>query len=358
MTEQVRWTPEGKAALAAVGADALRDTSDAALKKQVFATAKQLAGSWKRGVAKADAEGKAAAAFAAKTIVAGKLPRSPSTDAAARLLSLVGATGSEYIPPLGELVVRATGLPAAMEVLAKMWSHTSAYDNPDWPKSEKRAASYITVIDDDDSSVHDASCSYAKSAFTRYLHRRYASSPAAERTQMKKGVTAIWKTTVPHARPALAYATHDPKRAKQSAQELIDAGESPYPHFAWDHLPYILDDIELATRLLDDRGLSVQLIENLGTAIWEQFAERVSAHGDSHSRAEVLRLFSNFYGPKTALLIAEYEDTKECAPVVRDYFTRYPELLDKIIDEPALKYHRDDLLALTAGRLDPDRPRR
>lgn len=355
MTERVRWTPAGVAARAPRAT--LRTASDADVKKRVLATAKKLGPSWKRGAAKADDEGKAAAALAARTLVAGKLPATISLDDAARLLSLVGATGSEHIDALGEWVVRTLGLASAMAVLATMWSHRSDYDNPDWPDSEKRAVAYICAIEDDDDAVHDASVSYGKSAFASYLHARFAASPAGERAQMKKGVTAIWKTTTPHARPALAYATHDPVRAKQSALELIHAGESPWPHYAWAHLPQVLGDPELVLRLLREGAPSLAMIANLGVAIWERYAASVTAHGDGYSRARAIREFSNFYGPKTALVIAEYQDTKHCADDVRAYFTLYPELLDKIIDEPELAYHREDLEKLRADRPDPDRPR-
>lgn len=358
MTERVRWTPAGKAALQAPAADTLREAREPDLKKQVFATAKKLAASWKRGLAKADDEGKAAATLAAKTIVAGKLPRAPSPDDAARLLSLLGASGSEHVDALGELIARTSGLAFAMEVLAKMWSHRTSYDNPGWPKSERRAAAYVEAIEDDDDTVHDASCSYAKAAYTRYLHRRYLASPASERAQMKKGVTAVWKATTPHARPALAFATHDPERAKESALELIHAGESPWPYFAWDHLPYVLDDAALALRVLGDRPVAVSLIANLGLGVWEHYAACATARGDSHTRARVMAELANFYGPKTALVLAEYVDNKECGPVVRDYFTRYPELLDKILDEPSLVYYREDLEKLRAGTPAPVRRRR
>lgn len=349
MTEEVRWTPAGRAALAAPGGDLFRDATDAALRTRVFAAARAQAAAWKRGAAKADDEGRAAASVAAATLAAGKLPARPSIDDAARLLSLVGASGSEHVGPLGELVIRARGLPFAIAVAARMWSHRSASDNPDWPRSTRRAAVYIRAIDDDDDHVHDASCSYSKAAFTRYLERRYRTGTAAERAAMRKGVTAIWKTTTPHARPALAYATRDPQRAKQSARELIHAGESPWPYFAWDHLPYVLTDAELVARLLRDRPLSVELIANLGTAAWPLYEARIGSRMDSRSRAGVLAELANFYGPRTALPIAEYEDTAECAPVVRDYFTRYPELLARVIDEPALRYHREDLLKLVAA---------
>jgi len=123
-------------------------------------------------------------------------------------------------------------------------------------------------------------------------------------------------------------------------------------------LPYVIEDAELALRLLGDRNLSVELIANLGTAVWPLFEERIGGHIDGRSRAELLRDFSNFYGPKTALIVAEYEDTKECAPIVRDYFTAYPELLDKILDEPSLKYHREDLEKLRPTGDTPSRARR
>jgi hypothetical protein len=86
--------------------------------------------------------------------------------------------------------------------------------------------------------------------------------------------------------------------------------------------------------------------------IWPVYIERINAHVDARYRAEILRQFSNFYGPKTALILAEYEDAKECAPIVREYFTLYPELLDNVIDDPALTYHREDLEKLRAS----DRP--
>ena len=332
MTEEVRWTPAGKAALAEEYGELLRDATNAELEQRVFEHAKQRASQWAGGAAKADAEGKAAAALAAKTIAKGRLP-ALSVDDAARLLSLVGGDGSQHVPPLGELVIRALGAGEAMAVLARMWSHRSGSHS-------------IAAIEDDDDHVHDTSCSYSKGTFADYLARRFRSAPAPERAEMKKGVTAIWKQTTPHARPALAWATQDPKRAKESALELIEAGESPWPYYAWDHLPYVLTDAELVLRLLGERNLSLSLIKNIGTAIWPVYEERIGGHSDARYRAELLRQFSNFYGPKTALILAEYEDAKDCTPIVREYFALYPELLEAIIDDPALKYRREDLAKL------------
>jgi hypothetical protein len=301
-----------------------------------------------------DGDNAAAAQLASSTLAHNKLPASLSVDDAARLLTLVATHGSQHVPPLAELIIRAHGLPAAIETAARMWALKSHRD----PK----AGTFIRAIEDDDDTVHDTSCSYGKSELACYLAQRFTSGTAAERAEMKQAVTAIWKTTMPHARPALAYATRDPQRAKESALELIDAGESPWPYWAWAHLPYVLTDAELVLRIIGDRQLSVALIDNLGTAIWPLYEERIASHIDARMRAGLLRDFSNFYGPKTALLIAEYEDTKESAPVVRDYFTLYPELLDRVIDEPALKYHREDLekLRVDASRRDtpgPGRPR-
>jgi hypothetical protein len=356
MTEEVRWTPLGKAALAETHGEMLRDAKDADLRAAVVKDAKEFAPRWKRGLAKADAEGKAAVALAAP-LIKGQLPKKLTIDDAARLLSLFGADGSEHVGALGELVIRKLGLEATMAVLARMWSHRTTSDHPDWPKITKRSVIYIEAIDDDDDHVHDASCSYAKAAFTRYLERRFRASPAAERAAMKKGVTAIWKKATPHARPALAVATRDAKRAKASALELIDAGLSPYPYFAWDHLPYLIDDAKLVFEILGDGETHIQLIDTLGTAIWQRYADTIGGNMDGQSRARILGELANFYGPKTALIIAEYEDTKLCREVVRDYFTRYPELLHKIIDEPSLQYHRDDLLKLTSSADKPARVR-
>jgi hypothetical protein len=349
-TEQVRWTPAGKAALAEIHGELYKDAKDAELRDIIKKDAKRFAPQWKRGLKKADAEGKAAALLA-PALLEGKLPRKKlSVDDAARLLSLHGAASESHVGALGELVIRAYGLDFIMAVLARMWSHVTDSDNPDWPKSEKRAALYIRAIDDDDDHVHDASCSYAKGSFTTYLERRFRASTAAERTQMKKGVTAIWKKTTPHARPALAVATRDAKRASESARELIEAGLSPYPFFAWNHLWALVDDVELAFQIAGEGALAIQLIEKHGVAVWQRYADGIGGSMDARSRARILGELANFYGPKTALIIAEYEDTKTCADVVRDYFARYPELLEKVIDEPALAYHKDDLQKLMAGK--------
>ena len=356
-SEQVRWTQAGKAALAEAAGSTHRDTPEAELRALVVAAAKKGAPMWKRGLAHADDEGKAAVVLADAILPKGKLPKRLSVDDAARLLSLAGAASDDDCGPLGELMLRQYGLDFIVAAVARMWSHVSRSKNPDWPKSERRAAIYVCAVADDDDHVHDSSCSYSKSSFSLYLARRYRGGTAAERTAMRKGVTAIFKSTTPHARPALAYITNDPKRAKESAEELIHAGESPWPFWAWDHLPYVITDAELAIRILRDNALSEQLIENLGNAIWSTYAERIASRISGHARAELLRQLTNFYGPQTALLIAEYEDTKDCVLIVRDYFTLYPELLDKVIDEPELKYHRDDLVKLRDDILAQARPR-
>jgi hypothetical protein len=358
MTEEVRWTPAGKAALAQFE-PTLRKTPEKELRAAVAKAAKHMKPQWKRGAKHADDEGKAAIKTAESTIAKGKLPKA-SVDDAARVLSLIGASESDYVYPLGELLIRAHGVAFGVAVAARMWSLRSESKNPDWPKSEKRAAIYVTAIDDDDDHVHDASCSYSKNRFADYLHRRYREATATERKEMTKAVTALWDEAAPHARPVLAYITRDPKRAKQSAEQLIHAGLSPWPFWAWDHLPSVIDDPELLEKM-QPGGATLEYIANIGMGIWQAYADAVAGRGDSYSRAETIREFSNFYGPKTALAIAEYQDNKECAPAVKDYFTLYPELLDKIIDEPELKYHREDLEKLraqiTAGKPAPARPR-
>jgi hypothetical protein len=345
VTEEVRWLPASRAELDHVE-PTLRDATDAELDERVAKALKHMSPRWKRGLKKADDEGKAAVALATSWL-AGKRPKKLSVDDGARLLSLIGASESSYLDALGELLIRQRGLAFAVAVAARMWSLRSESDNPDWPKSEKRAAIYITGIDDDDDHVHDASCSYSKAHFTDYLSRRYRTSRPAECTEMRKAVTALWDTAPPHARAPLAYLTRDRKRAKQSAAELIHAGKSPYPFWACNHLPEILDDYELITEL-SGGGCTLRYIENVGVAIWPAYVEAIGSRCDATSRARMLGELANFYGPKTALLIAEYEDTKQCAPVVRDYFTRYPELLDKVIGDPELKYHREDLEQLRA----------
>jgi hypothetical protein len=267
VTEEVRWTPTGKAELEQTYGELYDETDAAELRAVVFKYAKQQLAAWKRGSKVADDEGKKAIPLG-EQLAKGKLPKKLSVDDGARLLSLVGASSSNQLEPLGELLLREYGQAWAVAVAARMWSHKSAYDNPDWPKSEKRAAIYFVAIEDDDDSVHDASCSYAKSGFTEYLYRRWSKSTAAERAEIKKAVTAIWDDTTPHARPALAYLSHDPKRAKQSAEELVHAGESPWPHWAWDHLPQMITDVELALRLLKG-GVSLYVISSIGNACWQ-----------------------------------------------------------------------------------------
>jgi len=359
VTEEVRWTKAGKAALETDYGRIHYDADAADLKKRAVAAAKASKAEWKTGLKKADHEGKRAVELA-NQVAQGKLPKKLSVDDGARLLSLMGTSESEHLEVLGELLIREHGLAWAVAVAARMWSHRSEYSHPKWPKKSKTDAMYITAIEDDDDHVHDASCSYSKATFTEYLHRRWRKSTAAERAEMKKGVSAIWSDVTPHARPALAYLSHDPKRAKQSAEELLHAGESPWPFWAWDHLPMMIEDVELALSLLKG-GISIQCIASIGTAIWESYVDAIGGRISSDSRARLLGEFSNFYGPKTALLLAEYQDNKECAQVVRDYFTLYPELLERVIDDPELKYHRDDLQKMLDGiradKPDQDRPR-
>jgi len=346
--ERLHWTADGRAALAAelAPASTLHEVPDAELRTQLAKTIKKFTTAWKRGLAKADSEGSAAVALA----LAGKLGDKDlvklDETSIAGLLSLVGAYDSENLHPLGELVIRKRGVKFATRVLARMWSQVSRYYNPTWPKSIKKLAVWITAIEDDHDHVHDTSVSYSKGTFTHYLQATYQRATAARRKEMKQTVTAIWKDVPPHARPALAVATQDAVRAKQSAKELLHAGESPYPYFAWSHLPHLIKDAELALELLRDDAPSYALLANVGAALFPLYLERIGSSIDRNTRADYLAQLANLRGPRVAKLLAEYEDTAEYAPTVRAYFTAHPDLLEQVLRDPELAYHHDDLARL------------
>lgn len=353
MTERLHWSEAGRAALVAELAPmaTLHDATDAELRARIAKSVTRFKPAWKRGLAHADAAGTAAVKRAQGKLGDAQLKQLDEASGAG-LLSLFGAYESEDLAPLAELVIRKRGVRFAVRVLARMWSLRSSYDNPNWPRSDARLAVWIAAIDDDHDNVHDTSVSYSKGTFTHYLQATFQRTTFTRRKEMKQTVNAIWKTVPPHARPALAVAIQDATLAKKSAKELLHAGESPYPFFAWNHLPYLITDADLALSLLHDLAPTYQLLANLGAKTLPIYLERIGSPIDRATRAIYLAQLANLRGPKVAKLMAEYEDTAEYAPVVRAYFATHQDLLEAVLEDPELAYHHADLAKLRARTRD------
>lgn len=347
MAEHLHWTAAGEAALAAELAPVatLHDVTDAELRARLATSIKRFKPAWKRGLVHADDEGVLAQRRALGKLDDAELERLDEASIAG-MLSLFGAYESGDLAPAFELVIRKRGVRFAVRVLARMWSQRSRYTNPTWPKSEAELAVWVTAVEDDDDHVHDTSVSYSKGSATLYLRSTFQRATFSKRKEMKQTVATIWKDVAPHVRPALAVVTRDPVLAKRSAEELVHAGESPYPYFAWNHLPHLITDAKLAIALLRDHAPSYAFLANLGAAALPVYRERIGSSIDRRTRAALLAQLANLRGPEVARILAEYEDTAEYAPVVRAYFAAHPDLLEDVLRDPALQYHHADLAKL------------
>lgn len=348
MTDEIVWTTSGRAALAAVGAylpTCAEPTPELIAKVATMAT--KYAPSWERGEAKSDDVGAPLIAYARKTWGKGKAPKKPSTvEELAGMATLFGANGSAEVAPYTELVVRERGFAVALEMLAAMWSMASDVSNYDKPKI--RAVS-IVAMSPSDGSAGDASVSYGKSAVADYLARAHRSLDDKKRAAVAVAMAKLWPATRRHAKPTLVVATQDRARAAEIARELIAASETedaPYHHYAWQHLPYLVEDVELLAEMPGKFGVSLHMLDTLGIAALPLYEREIASHIDKHARARLLGDLVNVRGPRTAKLIAEYAANKPYADQVRAYFTTYPELLDGVMQDPDLVYHRDSLRKL------------
>jgi hypothetical protein len=335
----VVWTQAGKRALAEEDARGIRlcDAPDpkGLVKIAAFAPA------WQRGLPRSDATGRA---IVARAIAWGKTRDKLTADDAAGIASLVGAWEPDNLAPFAEHVLRDYGWPFALDVLVAMWGLVTSYDNPDWPKSDARLAVWIRTMTPDYQHSHDASVSYGKGRFTDYLAKRARTA----RADAKTAAAARWKTAPLPAKAPLAVASGDPALAAKAVRELL-AANGPFPHWGWKELPYVVTDPDVFAEIPHDPQPSLRVIENLGVAALPVYERRLEDKLDKHTRARVLAELANIRSPRVAKILAEYSDNKLCADTVRSYFTMHPDLLEQVLSDPDLVYHRDDLLALRPG---------
>ena len=81
---------------------------------------------------------------------------------------------------------------------------------------------------------------------------------------------------------------------------------------------------------------SLRMLDNLGTKAILFVCKALAATRDRSTREDLMRI-----------ALAEYVGEEPYADIVRDYFTRHPDLLGLAMRDPTLKYHRDDLAKLS-----------
>jgi hypothetical protein len=339
--ERVVWTAAGTAALAEEKqhGPAPIAASDADVGKLVAALVKKYAAAWKKGLAKADAVGKAAVAFATKY----KPGVKATPEQLAGLVTLAASNGDDPEGPVIELVVREYGWDVTMRVLIATWSLAGHYDG----RTHASLKSWAVAVPADHQHVFDTSACCGKREMTRYLERRYFAGSDAERKAMRAAVDAVWAKAPRHAKPALAVIVADAAKAAEIARDLL-ANDKPHAFFAWQTLPHVLTDAELVAAALDkrDERLSYRIVENLGVDALPLFEARMSEHIDKYERTRVLATLSNIRSPRVAKILAEYAEVKPYVEIVRTYFGLHRDLLDQMLADPELRYYHDDLLVL------------
>lgn len=83
---------------------------------------------------------------------------------------------------------------------------------------------------------------------------------------------------------------------------------------------------------------------------------RVINKGHGGQRARLAEQIVNIRGPRAAAMLAVYAEKAPVAKIVRDYFARYPELLELVRRDKSLAKHATQLEKL-AGKLTPKPPK-
>jgi hypothetical protein len=326
---EVAWLDAGRAELArerSFGVP-LRDTAtDDALRDAIGKTIARFAPAWQRGLGRADDLGRAAVRNTRE-------PPAPLTiEAAADAASLLGASEPDAVGAYAERVLRERGVDFAVAVLVAMWARVTGYDGR---SSEPDYAVYLREIAADHMHACDASVSYAKGRFAEYLGKRRP-------TGIARAVADAWPRASLAARAALAVAARDPKLAADAARALLAADGKPYPHYARAELAYVVTDAELAAEL--GAQPCYRLLESLGAAALPIYEAAIAGRVSKPVRMRYLAQLCNLRGAKVAKLLAEYSDT--FPELAATYFAAHRDLLDGVIADPELRYHRDDLVKL------------
>lgn len=333
MAASVAWTPAGTAALAEERGRGM-PVLEGNVAKKVKALFKVHAPAWKRGLAKCDDAGRAFAKLALAWKPSGK----PNIDQLAGVISLSTACDNdeEVMPWFAQWILDEHGVEVALRVVIAMWPIVPSY------QGKKQNTAWLEVRPADDDHIFDTSASSGKRQYARYLSLR---TPAKRDAAIAK----LWPSAPRYTKPALAVAAGDAERGAEIARELLKHDE-PHAFYAWEELPNLLRDAKLVvkTKAKRARNATFQMIDNLGAKVLPILEADFAGARDKYSRKRAMELLVNLKSPEVARLLAEYVGQKPYDELVAAYFAQHPALLEPLLYDEELQYHRDDLLKLNA----------
>jgi hypothetical protein len=291
---------------------------------------KEHAASWKQRAAKADANIKRLALLAAGWQPAAKA----DVEQLAMLVVLLGGGSDVQDASLAAYVVEAHGIAVALRVIVAAW--------PWWGDRDK----WLVVRAPDDIGIHDTSVSWGKRNFAECVGARVRADKqlAAAAT---KALAKIWPKAPQYAKTALAYAADDPERGAEIARELL-AHDRPYPHYPFEVLPHFVRDAKLVAKLMKagQAQPSLQMLDNVGVAAAPLIYRALVDARSKWTRQRMMEIAANVKSTKIARELASHVNQAPYTAIVRDYFARHRDLLAKMMRDPELTYHRDDLAKL------------
>jgi cytochrome c551/c552 len=325
MAETIVWTDAARTQLAASRFKPVAESTT-----RIAKLVKKHGPSWKKWAAKMSPNAKRLAKLAADWKPGAKL----DLEQLALLVTLLGGIESQVeIPALGSAIVEEHGVEVAQRVLVRLWPL----------RGDK--AEFMISMSPDDWSMHDTSMSWHRRYFAEYLgeRARHADAKAAA-----KAISKLWPTTPRYAKTPLAIAANDPVRGAEIALELLKHDE-PHPYYPWSALPHFVCDSVVVAKLMKvgEEEPSLRMLDNLGTKAIPFVYKALVATRDRSTREDLMRIAVNIKAPRIARALAEYVGQQPYSDIVRDYFTRHPDLLKLVMRDSALEYHRDDLAKLS-----------
>jgi cytochrome c551/c552 len=325
MADSIVWTDAARTELAASKFKPVEDAT-----ARVAQLVKKHGPTWKKWAAKMSPNAKRIAKLAAAWKPGAKL----DLEQLALLVAMLGSIDSQAeIPALGSAILEAHGVEVAQRVLVAMW-----------PLRGDRTE-FMIATPPEDWTIHDTSTMWHRRYFAQYLGERARDDAKAA----AKAIAKLWPTTPRYAKTPLAIAANDPVRGAEIALELLKHDE-PHPYYPWIVLPHFVRDPMLVTKLMkvSKENPSLQMLSNLGTKAIPFVYKALVATRDRSTREDLMLIAANIKSPRIARFFAEYVGQQPYAEIVRDYFTRHPDLLKLVMRDPELKYHRDDLAKLSA----------
>ncbi len=328
MADQLAWTDAGRAELAR--RRATRFVAPKQPAAMLEALVEEHGPRWQQWAANTDANGKRLAQLAA-----GWQPTAKAdVEQLALLVALLGGGSDVQDASLAAFVVDVHGISVALRVIVATW--------PLWRDREK----WLVVRAPDDLGIHDTSVSWGKRNFAECVGARVRADKKLA-AAAAKAIAKIWPRAPRYAKTALAYAADDPVRGAEIARELL-AHDDPYPHYPFDVLPHFIRDPKLVVKLMkaSQAEPSLQMLDNLGVAAIPLIHRTLIEARDKWTRQRMMEVAANVKSTKIARELASHVGQAPYAAIVRDYFSRHRDLLAKMMRDPELQYHRDDLAKL------------